>query len=1449
MVHESDNSQFSMSMNFIPARQSSPDPLDRYTQLPPGPKLVLRLKSLMLPGVTKSEFADCMKATGLRTRQDKAWSPQLINAMSDELRGQGLLTDGNACPAALLHLAAADAGASEDAAALAAAIRRLFPAQGRSIYAYSYATSIHRDALHRLIRLAVYTNEADEFIACRDLCDRTFGSNRTVMSLASVFYDVPLAADWIASRHPAIQAALLEAKLNSFIVTGLGGPEMLDTVALSRRQRDQPGFEGVRIQLLRYDLLAGRLDDLRDEAKAIELRAAAVTASGTTPGGITLGGTTQGSIRINLPTGVVHLNVPGTSIPGVPADTLEALNGAIAFLDGQNETALKHYRDALKLRRKSLGKRKVFLDREHGTFFLMALLRANNAALHAEIQTGLDAAMSEEAIYDGGLLAMQALLWLVQGLEARARELVTGLRKAMPSAPLAAACVALAEHAVDVAQSHAQRADLASRFEQFRDTLPLIARIYAEILAEMAADPAPYKAWLTPAAGLAFTRIIQTRQPWERALESLDALLGGKDAGGDTAKAPRKAKRLVWFLDPDDKDVTVAEQAAKGRDGWTDGRAVSMKRLHEQDPRLDYLTPQDRTALRTIRRESIGWRGEDFYNFDTSRTITALVGHPAVFDARRRSQPLELVAYPLELLVTQRQDGYSIALSHSAEEATVFLEPETPARYRVIEFPRKMLAIQEILGAHGLVVPAAARDQIVAMVRRDSPALPIRAEIAEVDQPGVDGQSAPVVQLVPYEAGLKLSLLVRPFGASGPAYVAGLGGRSVLATVGGEQLRANRDLPRELAERNALVEATPTLRDRGGAELHELVVEDPEGCLELLLELRAYTGPLAIEWPAGRTMRVSPVAAGNLKLRVAKDHDWFSVDGTVALDDEQVLDMRFLLDRLDRIQGRFVPLGDGSFVALTRQLQAQLERLSAVSEPPRAGSHKGGRRVHALGAPALDVVLADAGEVSSDAAWKKHVARIHAAEGWTPTLPPTLQAELRDYQVEGFVWLSRLARWGAGACLADDMGLGKTVQAIAVMLNHAADGPCLVVAPTSVCPNWEAEIARFAPTLRTHRLSSAGDRAALIAGLGPRDVLICSYGLLHQAAEELGGRAWQMAVLDEAQAIKNADTKRAQAVQSLQAGFRLALTGTPVENYLDELWSLFNFVNPGLLGSREGFQKRFARPIERDKDPHARQALRALMRPFLLRRTKAAVLSELPPRTEQTLNVEMPDAERAFYEALRQRSLERIAALDAPEGRRKIQILAEITRLRRACCNPALIDAAAGVPSGKLAAFMELVEELIRNRHRALVFSQFVGHLALVRAALDARSIRYEYLDGSTPSNERERRVAAFQAGGADLFLISLRAGGTGLNLTAADYVVHLDPWWNPAVEDQASDRAHRIGQERPVTIYRLIMQDSIEERILRLHRDKRDLASELLDGSEVAGRLSEEALLDLIRG
>ena len=323
----------------------------------------------------------------------------------------------------------------------------------------------------------------------------------------------------------------------------------------------------------------------------------------------------------------------------------------------------------------------------------------------------------------------------------------------------------------------------------------------------------------------------------------------------------------------------------------------------------------------------------------------------------------------------------------------------------------------------------------------------------------------------------------------------------------------------------------------------------------------------------------------------------------------------------------------------------------------------------------------------------------------------------------------------------------------------------------------------------------------------------------------------------------------------LSGGFRLITTGTPIENHLGELWNLFRFINPGLLGSLDSFNRRFTNPIaqgavEPGKDQVARQRLRQLLRPFILRRLKSEVLSELPPRTEITLRLDLSEGERALYEALRQRAIERLGeTAETNQGQARMQLLAEIMRLRRACCHPRLALADSDLTSVKLEAFGEIVEELLDNRHKTLVFSQFVDHLRLIRGFLDARGIRYQYLDGSTPEPQRRVAVAAFQAGEGDLFLISLRAGGAGLNLTAADYVIHMDPWWNPAVEDQASDRAHRIGQERPVTVYRLVATDTIEERILKLHATKRDLADGLLAGADDGGRLSYADMLALVRG
>ena len=781
-------------------------------------------------------------------------------------------------------------------------------------------------------------------------------------------------------------------------------------------------------------------------------------------------------------------------------------------------------------------------------------------------------------------------------------------------------------------------------------------------------------------------------------------------------------------------------------------------------------------------------------------------------------------------------------MSYSAEAPTVLLDEETRSRWRVIEISEKVVKIHEALGPEGLTVPRDMREQVEALLSHDNPPVAIRSELPDTTIPITQGDCTPVLQLQRLDDWLMVTAVVRPLGSGGPCFGVGGGMKSVQADCGGIRKRTSRDMEAERANLDALTKACPSLANWRCLE-GVWRIEALENALEFLVEARAFGGPVNFEWPDGKPVRVTrTVTARKVSLKVSCQRDWFEISGAIEVDEGLVLDMELLLGRLDKACGRFVPLDGERFIALTEDLQRQLERLQSVSEET-----KDGRRLHRLASVAIDELIENAVKVSADKRWRELNARIKAAGALAPKVPFTLQAELRDYQIEGFVWLSRLANLGMGACLADDMGLGKTVQAIAVMIEQQAKGACLVVAPTSVCHNWENELARFAPTLAAHRLADAGDRGTLIERMGPGDVLIVSYGLLHQENERLSGRAWNMAVFDEAQNLKNADSKRAKAGRKIEASFRVALSGTPIENYLDELWSLFDIINPGLLGSRESFQRRFAGPIERGK-AGARDALRTLIRPFILRRTKSAVLNELPPRTELTITVQQGVEERALYEAVRRQAVKAAAEAKGPAGQRKLQILAEITRLRRACCHPALIDPRTRLESAKLAAFLELIDELLRNRHKALVFSQFLGQLQRVREALDTRGVRYQYLDGSVFAQQRASRVAAFQGGDGDLFLISLKAGGTGLNLTAADYVIHMDPWWNPAVEDQASDRAHRIGQSRPVTVYRLVTEDSIEERILDLHKHKRNLAADLLDGAEVSGRLSEDELIALIR-
>ena len=938
---------------------------------------------------------------------------------------------------------------------------------------------------------------------------------------------------------------------------------------------------------------------------------------------------------------------------------------------------------------------------------------------------------------------------------------------------------------------------------------------------------------------------ITKAEDWSIALDLLDAVVGEKTKtatiSGDS--------RLVWFVEFYGKNeigqISVKEQKRAKNGSWTKGRAVAMKRLVNDE--VDCMTEYDRKVSTVISFSNNYYYGSGEYSIDVDKALVKLVGHPLVFDVDNPNTRIELVAGEPELVVEKNKKGnMTVSFAEEFTEIGVLLVRETPTRYKVIAITQKHLSILEAFGSKKLVIPEEGKERLLSVLPKLSDIVTVHSDIVGTDTQAeqVDASAQIIVHLLPNGDGVRIEPFVRPFETSGPYFKPGTGAENVYASIDDKNKVAKRDLKQEKKELKKLLNLSPTLKefDENSGVWN---LDNPFHGLSALEELNAVKDTISIEWPEGEKMRIiRSVSASDMKVKIEKENDWFGISGSVKIDDKKVLDMRQLIDLFEASGSRFVQVSDGQFVAFTEQFRNNLLELGGIGER-RVNDIK----LHPLAIPAVDEFMSAFDDIKVDREWTEQLKKIESLSSFKPRLPRTLQAELRDYQRDGYNWLQTLAEWGVGACLADDMGLGKTIQALAVILKRSSEGPALVVAPASVCLNWVKEARKFAPTLNPI-VFGGGERKEMMKNLKPRDLVVCSFGLLPSEEELLSAQVWSTVVLDEAQAIKNANTKRSKAAHKLQAGFKVLTTGTPVENHLGELWNLMRFINPGLLGSWKIFNERFATPIEKNGDSHARKQLKKLIQPFILRRNKSAVLDELPEKTEITLNVELSDDERALYESLRRKAVESMAesAQDVGAGQQHLMILAEITRLRQVCCHPKLVIKDSGLESSKLKLLLETVNELRENNHRALIFSQFVGHLKLIREQLDKQGISYQYLDGSTPKKKRQQAVDDFQDGEGELFLISLKAGGTGLNLTAADYVIHMDPWWNPAVEDQASDRVHRIGQTRPVTVYRLVTKDTIEEKIVKLHASKRDLADSLLSGTETSGKLSSKDLLALIR-
>jgi len=929
---------------------------------------------------------------------------------------------------------------------------------------------------------------------------------------------------------------------------------------------------------------------------------------------------------------------------------------------------------------------------------------------------------------------------------------------------------------------------------------------------------------------------IPVRQVWELQIQELLGQVRQIKAG----KEQKTEESRLYYLCRSSRYVEVREQGRLAGGGWSKGKDVSLLRYKTGDCPMDEIDKK-------IYSEWL--KGDSAYDrYYAQRELPSLelvlpflVGTDKLAIPSRGPLCLAEVREEKPFIWTEKRDGEIFFGTNVpkgvSQYSSFFLDNPSPTKFVIYRMPADIIpAYNRILGIGHLPLESEPMLEMLFDALRGR--LEVHSDISGgISLPKVEGASAVTVRIVPDDDAdwFELTALVRPLEGGKAEFFPGNGDDTVYDSRDGERAEVVRNRRREAANLkkvNALLPENvefsadaPSLR----LDISELL-EFMEG-VSLQQEL------VVLEWPEGEAFSLHRPDTSKWEINVTGRGGWYELEGDLAVSDDKVLSVQQLLSLVRGSRGRYVRIGEKEFLQLSEGLRRQLERIDLASQE----SH-GKLRVPGIAMAVMGDALA--GEIALDEPDKllELRERIRRSRNVTYDVPLELNATLRDYQEDGFQWLMRVASWGAGACLADDMGLGKTVQAIAFMLSLSAEGPSLVVAPASVVANWQRELARFAPTLKCAVLSGQGAdaRSETLNSLGPGCVLMLTYGLLVSENERLASIRWNVACLDEAHTIKNRDTKTSASAMKLDAAHRLILTGTPVQNHLGELWNLFRFINPGLLATYEQFCAKYM-----SGGAACASELRRVVAPFLLRRTKQEVVRELPDKEEIVVPVTLSDEETAVYEVIRREAVSEVSMASAVS----VNALSMITKLRMAACASSLAEKKwKGGPCSKIEAFLDKLLPIVEGGNSVLVFSQFTSFLSMAAAALEKAGIAdYLYLDGQTPVTKRQKLVDAFQKGEHKVFLISLKAGGLGLNLTGANYVIHLDPWWNPAIEQQATDRAYRIGQSQKVTVYHLISSQTIEEKILRLHATKRNLADSILEGSNANNRLTPEELLEML--
>lgn len=925
---------------------------------------------------------------------------------------------------------------------------------------------------------------------------------------------------------------------------------------------------------------------------------------------------------------------------------------------------------------------------------------------------------------------------------------------------------------------------------------------------------------------------LRKKSKWEIAFQEIE---------DSVSKLCDKEKRIAYYVNGYDLEAIVEQ--TKEEDGWRDGQVLSLSQMIKVG--YDSMDSKDTVAASAL-SESCKYEG------------AAKIVVPIMADSDRLYHGTHYDGHRSAVVVCHEQpylafngDGDCIKVSSNvqlSEDGNVpkyTLTCTGESEYKLVTvnpFQKDVIKKFMTLGN----IPSTAVVSLKKAIKSLNGIVEVKDEdLDTLLKPAAMSKGLIAVRITPKKNEYAVSIMASAMENGRARFTPAEGGSLVYDEVENITHVINRDLNKERENYDLLMDYLENELRCEFDSPTETTVCSAESLLHLLAYVYDNQDLFFVEWPEGRPLHFKgDVCSGDITIDVKSETEWFSMDGKVTTNT-----LNLTLEALIRsccgtqIEG-FVKISDDEYVRMSDELKrhiAALDSLSAKKDKKRV--------VPKFQVGALASMIRNL-RFNEDGGYTDFMERTREAYNVNPDVPETLNAKLRDYQVEGFRWMCRLAAWGAGACLADDMGLGKTIQAIAFLLHKANEGPSLVIAPKSVLPNWENEMARFAPTLQCINLNMEKNRREVVDNARETDVILCTYGILGTEEFAIKSKKWNVVCLDEAHTIKNRNTIASRVSMELAAASRLILTGTPLQNNLSELWNLFQFINPGLLGTWSVFRDSFIiPPLDREHS----DLLKEMTMPFILRRRKQDVLTELPEKIISEKKIDLTDDEQRVYEEIRRRAEVKFKAYKTKAEREEAKTLdlnffTELMHLREAACSMKLVFEEWTEKSSKLIALMGILDTLMADdNNNVIVFSQFTSFLDLVKPELKQRKMPFLYLDGQTPLDKRKKYVEDFQSGKCRLFLSSLKAGGFGINLTQANYVILLDPWWNPSVESQAMDRAHRIGQKRVVTVIRLVSAQTIEEKILNLHEEKQRLTDDILEGTGDSSKLTYEDVMDMV--